>query len=445
MRRAEAQATIAAILVSRSVIEAALFAGLFAVAQGLTNGDRPLPVVTVALALTGGGIVLASVLRDARAVRQNTAIALGAMAAAAVVGLYYASPRPDGLQILTRIVLFGILGEAFVWRNLTVARALVRWSDARTAGFTAIGVLALVALLPGPFDRAGLVVVGLLATGATGIALTLARSAEELALAGSEGRGETGRSTASGTAILLAVLTVIGAIISPFVGELAKGLGERAAPIIGSVLYGVLLVLGYAAEFFVNVARSLAQRGVSFRLPPSPFQMSPEEEAAQLREIEATRPYIFGAVEIVVGLVALLIVVILIDRMLRERREALPAGATLDRESHEGEGLRAFLAGLLPRRTRRVRTPRDDGTPAGALRALYWRYLARGDANGVPWRATGETPAEHHDRAVAAVPRLAAVSTLVRAFEDLRYGERDPDNATVEDARRALNEIEARP
>jgi len=445
VRRAEAQTTIAALLVSRSALEASLFAGLFAVAQGVTNGDRALPIVSVALALTGVGIVLASILRDARAVRQNTAIALGAMAAAAALGLYYASPRPDGLQILTRIVLFGILGEAFVWRNLTVARALVRWTDARAAGFTAIGVLAVVALLPGPTDRTGLVIVGLLATGATGIALTLARSAEELALAGSEGRGQTGRSTASGTAILLAVVTVIGAILSPFVGQLAKDLGERVAPIIGGLLYGVLLVLGYAAEFFVNVARSLAQRGFSFQPPRSPFQMTPEEEAEQLRQLEANRPYIFGAVEIVIALVALLIAVILVDRMIRERREALPAGATLDRESHAGEGLGAFLAGLLPRRIRRPLPPRDDGTPAGALRALYWRYLARGEANGVPWRATGETPGEHHDRAVATAPRHSAAGVLVRAFEDLRYGEREPDAATVAEARRALAESEAKP
>jgi len=445
VRRAEAQATIAAILVSRSVMEAALFAGLFAVAQGVTNGERELPIVSLALALTGVGIVLASILRDARAVRQNTAIALGAMAGAAALGLYYASPRPDGLQILTRIVLFAILGEAFVWRNLTVARALVRWTDARTAGFTAIGVLAVVALLPGPTDRTGLVVVGLMATAATGIALTLARSAEELALAGREGRGQTGRSTASGTAMLLAVFTVIGAILSPFVGELAKDLGERAAPIIAGLLYNVLLVLGYAAEFFVNVARSFANRGFSFRPPRSPFQMTPEEEAEQLRQIEATRPYIFGAVEIVIGLVALLIAVILVDRMLRERREALPAGATLDRESSQGEGFGAFLASLLPRRTARPRPPHDDGTPAGALRALYWRYLARADADGVAWRATGETPAEHQDRAATTVPRLSAASRLVRAFEDLRYGERDPDAATVDDARRALAETEAKP
>ena len=195
MRRASAHTTIAVLLVGRSVIEAALFAALAALAQVATGGGA-VPIVSIGLALTGAGIVLASVLRDARADRQNTAIALGAVAAAAAFGVANAPPHPDGLMILTRLVAFGILGEAFVWRNLTVARALVRWSDARTAGFTAIGAVAVIALLPGAIDRGGLVIVGLAATAATGVALSLSRSAEELSLAGREGRGQTGRSTA---------------------------------------------------------------------------------------------------------------------------------------------------------------------------------------------------------------------------------------------------------
>jgi hypothetical protein len=166
--------------------------------------------------------------------------------------------------------------------------------------------------------------------------------------------------------------------------------------------------------------------------------LSDAEEAEALRQIEATRPFIVGAVEIVIAVVALLVVVILVDRMARERRQALPEGATLDREASAGEGIAAFLAGLVPRRARRPGAPRDDGTPAGALRALYWRYLARGDASGVAWRAAGETPAEHHDRSMTSAPRNAAVTVLVRAFEDLRYGDRDPDAATLEAARRGL-------
>ncbi|MDP9321647.1 MAG: DUF4129 domain-containing protein [Chloroflexota bacterium] len=441
MRRGSAQTTIAALLVVRSIIEAVLFAAILAAAQIATIGDRAMPIVTVALALTAAGIVLASVLRDARADRQNTAIALGAMGAAAAVGLYYMPPHHDGLMILTRLVLFGIIGEAFVWRNLTVARSLARWSDARNAGFAAIGAVALVALLPGLMDRTGLLIAGLAATAATGIALSLARSAEELALAGREAYGDTGRTTASGTAILLAVLSVVGAIFAPFTGDLIRQAGDTVAPIIGNLLYGALLALGYVAEFFVTVIRSLFRGGTFPQLRPF-APLTPEEEADAVRQIEATRPFVVGAVEIVIAAFALIVVIILVDRMTRERRQTLPEGATLDREAAAGEGIGAFIAGLLPRRAHRPRPPRDDGTPAGALRAMYWRYLVRSAASGVTWRAPGETPAEHHRRAVTRAPRHEAAAVLVRAFEDLRYGGRDPDTATLAAARRSLAALE---
>jgi hypothetical protein len=442
VRQASANTTIAALLVARSLIEAVLFAGIAAAAQMATGGDRAVPIVTILLALTGVGIILASVLRDARADRQNAAIAFTAMGVAAALGVYYAPPHADGVLILTRVVLFGIVGEAFVWRNLTVARSLVRWSDARDAGFAAIGSTALVALLPGLVDRTGLVIAGLAATAATGVGLSLARSAEELALAGPEARGDIGRTTASGTAILLAILSVVGAIIAPYAGDLVRQTGDIVTPILGNLLYGALLALGYVAEFFVNVLRALRQGGAFPPIRRFAFPLSPEEEAEALRQIEATRPFVVGAIEIIVAAVALIVAIVLIDRMTRERRQMLPEGATLDRESSSGEGVAAFLAGLLPRRARRARAPKDDGTPGGALRALYWRYLARGDANGIEWRATGETPAEHHDRSVISTPRNEAATVLVRAFEDLRYGERDPDATTLDAARRSLMSIE---
>ncbi|HLZ48953.1 MAG TPA: hypothetical protein VKR80_09935, partial [Candidatus Limnocylindria bacterium] len=318
MRRASS--AVAALLVARSVMEGVLFAALFAAAHVLTAGDRPIPIVAAALALTGAGIILASVLRDARADRQNGVIALSAVGGAAVLGVILAPPHPEGLLLLTRAVLFGILGEAFVWRDLTVARALIRWSDSRNAGFTAIGAVAAVALLPGAIDRIGLVVVGLAATAATGIALSLARSAEELSLAGRDGRGDTGRSTASGTAIFLAILSVLGAIVAPFTGDLLRQLGETAAPIIGDLLYGVLLALGYVAELFVNIARALFTHVALPRLLPPQAPLSPAEEQEALRQIEATRPFVIGSAEIIVGIIALLAVILLVDRMARERR-----------------------------------------------------------------------------------------------------------------------------
>ena len=443
MPRADARVTLGAILVARAVLEGTVFAALFAIAQLALRGPRPIPIVAVALALTGAGILLASVLRDARADRQNTVIAFLAIGAAAAFGVANAGARPDGLEILTRIVVFGILGEAFVWRNLTVARGLVRWTDARNAGFSAIGLIALAAVLPGAPDRTGLVIAGLAATGGAGVALSLARSAEELALAGRDARGGTGRTTASGSAIVLAVMSVAGAALAPLAGEWVERAGRAVGPPLGEFLYGGLLWLGLLAALFVELFRALIN---GRPLPPillPTTALSERDEAETLRQIEASRPFVIGAVELIIAAIALITVVVLVDRMARERRQSLPEGATLDRESTSGDGLGAFLGGLLPRRAQHPRPPREDGTPAGALRALYWRYLARAADAGVAWRAVGETPGEHHERAVAGRPPLAAAAPVVRAFEELRYGERDPDAATVAAARGAIAAIEA--
>lgn len=442
MPRGSARATLDAILVARCVLEGALFAALSAAAQVGVAGDRPVPVVSVALLLTGVGIVLASVLRDARAERQNTAIALVAIGAAAACGVLLRTERADGLQLLTRIVAFGILGEAFVWRNVSVARGLVRWSESRNAVFVAGGVVVAVAVLPGAIDRSGLAVIGLLVTAATGVGLSLARSAEELALSGTEGRGGTSRTTASGAAILLAIVSIVSALIAPYAGELLASAGRAVTPAIGDLIFNVLLVLGYLAAVVVELFRAFFNgRGFPNILPPRP-PVSAAEDAEAIRQIEAARPFVIGAVELIVAAVALVLVIILVDRMARERRQSLPDGATLDREPAPGEGLGAFLAGLLPRRSPRARAPRDDGTPAGALRALYWRYLARGEAAGVSWRSVGETPAEHQLRAAGQGPGFAAAAGIVRAFEELRYGDRDPDAPTLAAARTALAAVE---
>ena len=445
MPRANAHATLGAVLVSRCVLEGTLFAALFAIAQLALRGARPVPIVAVALALTGAGILLGTVLRDARADRQNTTIALLAIGAAAAFGVVNASARPDGLEILTRIVSFGILGEAFVWRNVTVARGLVRWTDARNAGFSAIGVIALAAVLPGTLDRTGLMIAGLAAIGGTGVALSLARSAEELAMAGREARGGTSRTTASGSAIVLAIVSVVGAVFAPFAGELLERAGRAVGPAIGDLLYGGLLWLGYIAALFVAIFRALLNGNPLPRIQPPTMPLSEQDEAEAIRQFEASRPFVTGVVELIIAAIALITVVVLVDRMGRERRRSLPEGATLDRESTSGDGLGAFLAGLLPRRTPRPRPPRDDGTPAGALRALYWRYLARAADAGVSWRAVGETPGEHLARAVGQRPPFSAAAALVRAFEELRYAERDPDAASLAAARRAMAVIEAPP
>lgn len=437
-----ASGTLTTLLVARCAVEGVLFASIVELVHAATGGTRAIALVPAALVLCAAGIVLASALREARADRQHLGIALGAMTLAALSGLVLAPSQADGLARLTRVVAFAIVGEAFVWRDLTVARSLVRWTDTRNAGAASIVAVGIAAVAPGAIDRDALAVLALLAVGATAIGLSLARAAEEL-LGSGRGAGEAGRGTASGTAVLLAGLSLAGAALAPLAGELLAAAGRVADAVLGQALYDVLLVLGYVAALVVELFRSA---GIRLGLPPPATEVLLErqrDDAAALRQIEATRPFVIGAVELIVAAVALLVVVLLLERMARERREALPAGATIDRAGEAGEGLGALLAGLLPRRAHRPRQPRDDGTPAGALRALYWRYLARVEAAGLGWRAAGETPAEHQARAGQGLARFRGALPLVTAFEALRYAERPPDPATLARAREALAAIEA--
>jgi hypothetical protein len=134
---------------------------------------------------------------------------------------------------------------------------------------------------------------------------------------------------------------------------------------------------------------------------------------------------------------------LLLERVMRERRLLLPDAAELEREEAGGMGLGETLRGLLPRRPPRRRPPRDDGTPSARLRIAYWRLLALGERAGHGWRATGETPEEHHARVASVDARFGPALPLVSAFEELRYGEHAPDRQTAERATAIVSALEA--
>jgi hypothetical protein len=162
-----------------------------------------------------------------------------------------------------------------------------------------------------------------------------------------------------------------------------------------------------------------------------------------LRQIEQTRPFVFGAVELIIAAVAVLFAIVLLDRMIRERRVELPEGVTLEREGTDGISLMDTLRGLRPRAGPRRRRPRDDGTQAGKLRVLYWRFLELAERRGAGWRDAPETPSEHESRNRAADLRWDRGTAVVRAFEDWRYGERPPEPAALAAADSAFDDLES--
>jgi len=435
--------TVLFLAVARSALEAVIFAVPAAVLHTVTGGRDALPMLATLSLIFGASLILVAVLRDARAERQNVFLTVGVIGSAIVLSLVQSTRETDGLAVLTRIIGFGVLAEAFVWRTLSVARSVTRWSDARTATVFAGLSLALGAVVPG-VDNEPLPGVALLAVAASALSLSLARTTEELDMAGRSARGTASGRTAAGSALVLGGLAIVAAMFAPSLRAMFAAGGDVLGPLASQVMYWIALPFGYLAALLVPLFRPLANWLFGGRaVLPDPARR--EQEQLMLEALEQTRPFVFGAVELIVALFAVVVGIILIDRLTRERRSALPEGATLERTSAGGGmSLGSTLRGLLPSRALRRSRPRDDGSTAAAVRLLYWRFLELAEGAGAGWRASAETPGEHQTRLRLTDPRWAPAAAIVDAFERVRYGEVDPPADIVDSARGALRELASR-
>jgi hypothetical protein len=434
-------AAVAVLIGARCFVEAVAFTSIAALAHVFTTGIAPLPVVPWTMALFGIGILLATIQREVRSERRGTTILIVTLAAGVAWGLSLPARDPDGLAVLSRMVAFGLIAEAFLWRNLSISRGAVRWDDSRNALLFAGTCVVLAAVATGPIDHGPLPVLALLVVALSGLALSLARTTEELALARGT-RGGARASSATGVSFVIGVVAILAAAFVPTVQNALSALGAAVEPTFTRLLYLILLPLGYLAAFFVELFAALIRLGTFDRMPRLNQIRTPEQDEELLRQIEQSRPLVFGAVELIIVVIALLVAVILFDRMLRERRLELPEGVTLERGAAEGFGLGDMLRRLRPSRGVARRAPREDGTASGTLRLLYWRFLSLAERAGVGWRQPHETPAEHLARIAREDARWSAGGALVRAFEDMRYGEAAPDATTVDHARVALRTLE---
>lgn len=435
-------AAVAVLIGARCFVEAVAFTTIAALAHAFTTGTAPLPVVPWTMVLFGIGILLATIQREVKSERRGTTILIVTLVGGVAWGLILPARNPDGLAVLSRMVAFGLIAEAFLWRNLSIARGAVRWDDSRNALLFSGTCIGLTAIATGPIDHGPLPVLALLVVALSGLALSLARTTEELALARGT-RGGARASSATGVSFVLGVVAILAAAFVPTVQDALSALGTAVEPAFTRLLYLILLPLGYMAAFFVEFFAALIRMGGFDRLPEIRQVRTPQQDEELLRQIEQTRPYVFGAVEIIIVVIAAMIALILFDRMLRERRLELPEGVTLERGTAEGFGLGDMLRRLRPHRGVTRRAPRDDGSPGGALRLLYWKFLTLAERAGVGWRQSHETPAEHLARIAAEDARWSAGDPLVHAFEDMRYGDVAPDAATLDHVRLALRTLEA--
>ena len=438
MRRSSSRA-FAALLVARAVMEAVAFACLLALVH-MSGGIEPLGLTPTTLAIIGATLVLVAALRETGSEARGTAVVAATVGAGVLIAVVLPTHPLDVVSWAGRIIAFVIVAEIYLWRVVSLARGAVRWSDARNAVPFGAVALTLAAVAPIPVDRTPLVPLALIFVAASAVALSVARSAEELSLTTGKA-GPARLSSANSVVFALGVAAFVAALAAPAVDQILRDLGEALSPGFDQLIFMLLLPIGYLAALVYAILEPLLRRWSLFT--PSPNQGQPGDDLAMLREIERTRPLVVGGFEIVILVVVILIALVLFERAVRERRLTLPEGAQLERAEASGLTLGATLRSLFPRRSVQRRAPRDDGTPAAALRLIYWRLLALADRAGRGWRAAAETPAEHQRRITAADARWAAASPIVAAFEDLRYGELTPDEGTVLRARDALRAVEA--
>jgi hypothetical protein len=420
-------------------MEAVAFACLLALVH-VSGGLEPLALTPTTLAIVGATLVLVAVLRETGSEARGTAVVGATLGTGVLLAVVLPTHPLDVVTWGARIIAFVIVAEVYLWRVVSLARGAVRWSDARNAVPFGAVALAFTAVAPLPVDRTPLVPLALVFVAASAVALSVARSAEELSLTTGTA-GPARLSSANSVVFALGVAALVAALAAPAVDQVLRDVGEALAPGFDDLLFTLLLPLGYLAAVVYALLEPLLRWLGASALPQTPVGQS--DDLAMMREIERTRPLVVGGFEIIIVIVVILVALVLFERAVRERRVTLPEGAQLERAAASGLTLGATLRSLFPRRSATRRAPRDDGTPTAALRLIYWRLLALADRAGQGWRAAAETPSEHQRRITGADPRWAAASPIVAAFEDLRYGELAPDLDTVVRARDALRAVEA--
>jgi hypothetical protein len=419
-------------------MEAIAFACVLAIAQ-TTGGLEPLALTPTTLAVLGATLVLVAALRETGSDGRGAAIVGTTLGVGLLVAVLLPTHPLDIVSWGGRIIVFLIVAEVYLWRVVSLARGAVRWSDARNAVPFGALALAVVAVAPVRVDSTPLVPLALIFIAASAVALSVARSAEELSLTtGTSGPARL--SSANSSVFALGIGALIAALAAPAVDQILRDLGTALAPAFDEIIFALLLPLGYLAALVYALLEPLLRQSNAFGLRPPPDR---GDDLAMLREFEQTRRVMIGGFEVIVVIVVILVALVIFERAVRERRLRLPEGAQLERAEASGLTLGATLRSLFPRRSARRHAPRDDGTPAAAVRLLYWRLLALADRAGRGWRAAAETPSEHQTRIAGADTRWAAAAPIVAAFEDLRYGELLPDAATVARARDALRAVEA--
>src|SRR6267378_6555089 len=267
-------------------MEAVAFACLLALVH-VSGGLDPLALTPTTLAIVGATLVLVAVLRETGSEARGTAVVGATLGTGVLLAVVLPTHPLDVVTWGGRIIAFVIVAEVYLWRVVSLARGAVRWSDARNAVPFGALALAVVAVAPAPIDNTPLVPLALIFTAASAVALSVARSAEELSLTtGTSGPARL--SSANSVVFALGIGALVAALAAPAIDQVLRDLGEALAPAFNELVFMLLLPLGYLAMLVYALLEPLLRRWSPFS--PRPSQLQPTDDQALLREIERTRP-----------------------------------------------------------------------------------------------------------------------------------------------------------
>lgn len=234
--------------------------------------------------------------------------------------------------------------------------------------------------------------------------------------------------TVAVSALGLVIFTVVAPVVGPIVGPVVGKAVEVVLTIILTPVAWVLtrffeLILG-GNNPFEGLQENLADRRAE-AVEGEPGDDSPVARVSVL----------FLRILALGGMALLVTGLVLIFVRLRKRqaaRAAAPASASLAGD-FRGD-LRGWLRSLIPGR----RAPGLD--PGGSeVARLYVEVLRRAEHEGHP-RPDGLTPREYLPELHAAFS-TAVTDDITAAFEEARYGGREPDPRRLEDLRRRWREV----
>jgi hypothetical protein len=259
-----------------------------------------------------------------------------------------------------------------------------------------------------------------------------------------------------GLALLALLLAQVFAIdvLATVVGGVAWLAGQLLALLILVIALPVALLL----EVLIPWLQSLLTRQPPPEQPPR--ESVSRDDLQRLAEQIQAPPWVAQIIELTLVALIIFVGVRALIRMitLRRRREqaeeVVEERESLWRWSLLVELARAWLGDLLARLRRQPAEeaapvappsapPSTEPAPVLTLRGVYRRLLTLGMMRGAP-RAPAATPYEHAPRLAERLQPPDDIDWITRAYVAARYGDVEPDAATVEEARARLARVAPR-